>query len=107
MTFRPHRPVSTSWILGALTLSMTGLQPAHGIVTTYLFNNNLSAQESGAPALTAVDPQATSGFQTDTVFGQSRTVYNFIGNTTPAQQAGLSLDTTGRIPANNYSVEMV
>lgn len=75
---------------------------------TYLFNNNLNAQESGVAALTATNPLGTSGFNSDTVFGQTRTVYSFNGNATPVnEQAGLSLDTTGLVTSNNYSVEMV
>jgi hypothetical protein len=77
-------------------------------VATYTFNNTFTPLESGAPSLTATDPLATSGFQVMTVFGQSRTVYHFDGLNSPAtSQGGLTLGTTGLIPANNYSVEMV
>jgi hypothetical protein len=55
-----------------------------------------------------VDPLGLNHFTTATVYGQSRTVFDYQGNADPAsQQAGLSLNTTGLIPANNYSVEMV
>jgi streptogramin lyase len=75
---------------------------------SYSFNDSLAADEYGAPSLSAVDPLGMNGFESATVFGQSRRVYSFDGNASPAdQQAGLSLDTTGLIPQNNYSVEMV
>src|SRR5271157_1110888 len=77
------------------------------VVATYDFNNNLNAVQGGVVALTPVDPESTSGFQTNTVFGVSRTVYHFDGDSTPADQGGLQLDTTGLISSNTYSVEIV
>ncbi len=76
-------------------------------VASYYFNNTLAAQEPGAPALTATDPLGESGFVADTVYGQPRTVYAFTGDNAPADQAGLSLDTTGLLPPSNYSAELV
>ena len=75
-------------------------------VATYQFNGNLAATQAGVSALTATDPQGTSGFGTASVFGVNHGVYNFVGNTTPLQQAGLSLNTTGLL-TQNYSIEMV
>jgi len=75
---------------------------------TYEFNNNLNADQGGVPALTPTDPLSSNEFLTDTVFGQSRTIYRWIGNANPpSQQAGFSLNTTGLITPNNYSVVMV
>lgn len=74
---------------------------------TYMFNNTFAAVEAGKPALVPVDPQGTSVFENDTVFGQSRKVYHFIGTTTPANQSGLTLNTTGLVTPNNYSAELV
>jgi hypothetical protein len=75
---------------------------------TYLFNDNLLAEEPGAPALVSVDPLGRNGFESANVFGQDREVFRFDGNALPTdQQAGLALDTTGLIPPNNYSVQMV
>jgi hypothetical protein len=76
-------------------------------VATYTFQNSLAAQQSGVASLSAVDPQGASGFVTDTLYGQTRQVYAFNGNTPPAEQAGLSLTTTGLVASDNYSVEMV
>jgi hypothetical protein len=77
-------------------------------VATYTFNNSFAALEAGAPALTATDPLSLGSFQTENVFGVNRVTYHFDGANSPVtDQGGLTLDTTGLIPANNYSVEMV
>ena len=75
----------------------------------YLFNNTLASDAGGAPALTVTDPQGASSFTTDTVFGNSQTVYNFQSSSTaPSLQAGLSFDNTGGlITDNDYSVQMI
>ena len=100
------------WPCGALVLAMFTLvlvskQPASAatLKASYLFNDNLNAQEVGAPALVAVDPLAANQFETATVFGQTRRVYHYDGNL--SQQAGLTADTSGLITFNNYSVEIV
>ena len=77
-------------------------------VATYLFNNSLSAQQAGVAALNSVDPLGLNTFGTDTVFGSAHSVFKWNGTNLPtSDQAGLSLDTTGLLPVNNYSVEMV
>ena len=77
-------------------------------VATWNFNNTLAADEPGVSALTAIDPLAANGFITDTVFGTTRQVYRFDGNSTPTQQAGLSINTTGLLNSDNaYSVDMI
>lgn len=81
---------------------------AQAAVATYDFGNNFNANEPGAPALTPVDPTGTSVFVTDMVLGQMRRVWQFNGvNSPPSQQAGLSLNTTGLVPPESYSVDMV
>lgn len=82
---------------------------APSLVATYNFNNTLAADEIGAPALTAIDPLGQNGFITDTVFGETRTVYRFDGSSSPiGNQAGLELDTTGLLDGDDtYSVEIV
>jgi hypothetical protein len=74
---------------------------------TYFFQNSLAAQQGGAPSLTAVNPTGTSGFVSDPLLA-GRTVYHFGGTANPpAQQGGLSLNTTAILPvSNSYSVEM-
>lgn len=78
-------------------------------VAQYDFNGMLTSSVAGAPALTVTDPLASSGFLMDNVMGMTRTVWNFQGERTPVtNQAGLSLDVSGLITANDvYSVEMV
>ncbi len=99
-------------LLGTLTLVScfgAAIAPnAYGsLVATYTFDNTLAAQEAGVTALTAVDPTGTSGYQTETVFGNSRVTYNFNGTASPsAMEGGLDLSTTGLI-TDTYSVEMV
>jgi Concanavalin A-like lectin/glucanases superfamily/PEP-CTERM motif len=76
-------------------------------VASYGFQNTFAADQGGVPALTAVDPLGTSTFVTDTLYGQTRQVYNFNGQTTPADQSGLTVNTTGLISPTTYSVAMV
>lgn len=95
-------------ISSVFALSVASAIAGHAAeIATYTFNNSLAANQSGVASLTAVDPLGTSGFTTDTVFGNSRTVYHFDGNASPAQQGGLNLDTTGLIAGNDYSAEIV
>lgn len=72
---------------------------------TYLFDGSLLAEESGAPALLAIDPLARAQFDTAEVFGETRTVYRFDG--TPTAQGGLSLATSSLTNRTQYSVDMV
>jgi len=103
---RFHNVFAACTVFGAALWA--GAVSAQTPAATYLFQNNFAAVQSGKPALVQVDPQATSLFETDTVFGQSRTVYHFIGSASPpAQQSGLTLNTTGLVTPNNYSVELV
>lgn len=77
-------------------------------VATYQFNDTLDADELGPPSLLAVDPLSQASFTDDIVFGVNRRVYEFGGNAFPAsEQGGLSLDTTGLVAGNDYSVELV
>jgi len=96
--------------MAVLLVGVCAVPRAHSaaLEATYQFNNNLNADQAGVPALTPTDPLGSNGFMTDTVFGQTRTVYRWVGNANPpSQQAGLSLNTTGLITPNNYSVVMV
>jgi hypothetical protein len=96
--------------LSAFVLLCLAAQPASAALlkATYLFNNDLNAEEAGAPSLVPTNPLGLNQFETATVFGQTRPVFHYNGNASPPnQQAGLTLDTTGLIPGNNYSVEMI
>jgi len=93
---------------GVLALmSASPVQALPSLAAEYLFNNTLNSSVGGAPALVATDPLGTSGFGTDTVFGNSRTVYNFNGTNANTQQGGLTLDTTGLLTSNSvWSAEI-
>ncbi|MBL8469763.1 MAG: PEP-CTERM sorting domain-containing protein, partial [Methyloversatilis discipulorum] len=96
---------ATTVLLSAASLAQAAAPTA---VATWNFNNTLAADEAGKPALTVIDPLATSGFMMDTVFGESRWVYRFDGNATPSQQAGLFVDSSGLLDADDaYSVDIV
>ena len=75
---------------------------------TYSFTGNLNPDEAGVPALSPVDPLGQNGFITETVFGQTDSVYRFFGNASPtSQQAGFTLNVSGLITPNSYSVELI
>ncbi|MDD5295342.1 MAG: PEP-CTERM sorting domain-containing protein [Rhodocyclaceae bacterium] len=103
-------PSFPSRLRSRLTLAListfaAGLASASTLQGEYLFNNSFASTLAGAPALVAVDPLGTNGFMSDTVFGQSRTVY--ASNGTGASNAGLTLNTTGLVSNTSYSVEML
>jgi len=94
--------------LMGLALAAPFSAKAVSLVADYTFNNNLNSSVGGAPALVPTNPLGLNGFGTATVFGNIHPVYNYVGNATPVnQQAGLTLDTTGLISANSYSVQVV
>jgi len=105
-----HLMKSFKFALATLAMGLVGAaaQALPVPVATWNFANTLNAAEAGAPALLAIDPLGLNAFVTDTVFGQSQTVYQFNGNRFPvAQQAGLSLNTTGLLSNGNaYTVDM-
>lgn len=76
------------------------------LVGSYGFNNSLASAVPGGQALTLIDPKGKSGFGTDTVFGEQRTVFNFLGSSSPSEQSGLSFNTNGLLVSNDYSVAL-
>jgi uncharacterized protein (TIGR03437 family) len=88
-------------LFGALPL----LGQTASLVGSYTFQNSLAATQGGAPALTAANPRDANAFVMDTVLGQQRMVYQ-MSSQRPAQNAGLSLESTGLNP-NTYSIEML
>lgn len=96
--------------LGALLFAHSAAEGAL-LVATYGFNNSFNADQGGAPSLTLVDPLGKGSFQTDTVLGQSHSVFRWAPGsgvaTSTANETGLSLNTTGLVTPNNYSLEMV
>jgi Concanavalin A-like lectin/glucanases superfamily len=91
----------------ALGIASQPVASAASLFAAYTFDYSLAADQGGVPALITVDPGGTSGFTTATVFGTSRTAYQWIGdNSSPGNEAGLSFDASS-INANDYSVQMV
>ncbi|MFL5294816.1 MAG: PEPxxWA-CTERM sorting domain-containing protein [Phenylobacterium sp.] len=78
------------------------------LVGSYLFNNTLTSSVAGAPTLTLTDPLGTSGFVTDSVFGQNRTVLHIGGAASPVlSQGGLTFNNTGNlVTPDNYSIAL-
>jgi hypothetical protein len=110
MSFREWREIMRhALLIGALSLGMSGLAWGDATaVATYNFQGNFNAVQPGAPALTPVDPEGTSKFTTDTVMGSQSTVWQFNGDNTPADQSGLTLNTTGLITdPGSYSLDMI
>ena len=89
----------------ALAASLSVAAPV--AVATYKFNDSLAADQASAPGLLSVDPFGTNGFETAVVNGSSQRVFHWRGNGgSAAEQAGLTLDATGLVSYDNYSLEM-
>lgn len=100
----PHWPSLTAAFVAALALTSSAATP----VATYQLQGSFSAEESGPPPLTPVDPQGASKFVSDSALGQTRAVWAFNGANSPVdQQAGLMVSTTGLISPHTYSVDFV
>ncbi|MCX6606469.1 MAG: hypothetical protein NTV52_23155 [Acidobacteria bacterium] len=96
--------------LFSLLVLFSALLPAQNAVqvSNYLFQGNLNPQRGGSAVLTATNPSGNSGFVTDTVFGQARTVYAVAGAASPrAAQGGLTYQAKDKVPRDNYSMEFV
>jgi hypothetical protein len=95
------------YVLGAALAAALPTVPAAAVtlVGSYGFNNTLTSSTPGQ-TLGLIDPTGRSGFGTDTVFGQQRTVFNFRGTNATGQQSGLTFDTGGLLTANSYSVAL-
>jgi hypothetical protein len=106
-----NTPTNTATTTNTPTPSVTNRMPCSNTVpvASYYFNNTLAATEAGKPALIAVNPTGNNKFTTETVLGVSRSVYEWSG-TEPFDsnlQGGLTLNTTGLIEYDNYSVEIL
>lgn len=76
-------------------------------VATYKFNDTLAAEQATALALLSVNPLGTNGFESATVNGSTQQVFRWRGNgSDPTLQAGLTLDATGLVSYDNYSIAM-
>ncbi len=93
---------------GSIVFGATATPATATPVATYRFNNSLAADQSGVPSLLSVDPLGLNNFEDVVVDGVSQRVFHWRGHANPtSQQAGLTLDATGLVPYNNYSIEMV
>lgn len=78
------------------------------LVATYSFNDTLNPSFGAAPALVAINPNGNNRFETAIVNGTSQRVYRWDGSgSSPLLHAGFSLNATGLVQYDNYSVEMV
>lgn len=105
-------PLRQAFVLSACALMvLAGLAvpaPAATVRATYLFDDTLAAVEPGAPTLFQVNPLGMNGFETAMVYSSPRRVFRWDGNPFPlTEQAGLFVNTTGLIPVNSYSAELV
>ncbi|MEL7039474.1 MAG: LamG-like jellyroll fold domain-containing protein [Cyanobacteria bacterium J06592_8] len=90
---------SLSALVGLSFLALPLPSFAATLVADYQFDNSLASSIEGAPSL--FDLGTDNFFGTETVDGQSTTVFNF------AEQTGLQLSTEGLIPNDDYSVSML
>ena len=94
--------------LAAASMAFGGAASAAVLVASYGFGDSLAADQAGVASLLAIDPTAVAAFEDATVFGSSRRVYTWGGSGGSAStQGGFSLNTTGLLSYDNYSVEMV
>ena len=95
-------------LLSALVfVAGTSVSHAATLVATYNFNDSLLAEEASAPALLSVDPLLANIFETALVNGSSQRVFHWHGDgMDPANNAGLTLDATGLVAYDNYSLEL-
>ena len=92
----------------ALSALFGGGASAAALVASYGFNNTLAADQAGVASLVGIDPAGVNGFETAVVNGLSQRVYRWGGDgNSPARQGGLSVNTTGLVSYDNYSVELI
>lgn len=95
-------------VLAAAGLFVSGAASAAVLVASYGFNDSLAADQAGVASLVAIDPTGANQFETAVVNGNTQRVYTWGGvGSSPSTQGGFSLDTTGLLSYDNYSVEMV
>lgn len=86
--------------------SLAGAGHAANLVDAYSFNGTLASTQPGGQSLGLIDPTGTSGFGVDTIFGQTRTVFNFNGTNANADQSGLTYNAAGLLTPNSYSIAL-
>lgn len=103
------KPMAYKTLLFCVSCSLSSLAiSAPTPVATYNFNNSLAANEANTPALTAIDPLSENKFVSDTVFGETRQVYEFNGNILSVENAGLSFPSIGFLNNDDaFSIEII
>lgn len=98
------KTIAIMLLAGGVSLASPSL--AATLIGSYSFNGNFDSSTAGGQTLGVIDPTGQSGFGTDTVFGTTRTVWNFNGNTNPTTgQSGLTLNPVG-VTSNSYSIAL-
>ncbi len=101
-----HKLLCTS-LVALAALCSAGVASAATVVATYNFNDTLNANELGAPSLTSVDPLGLNAFENAVVNGNAQRVFHWQGlGDDPAKNGGLTLDATGLLLYDAYSIEM-
>jgi len=99
--------LQVSVVCAGLCFAASATMAAPVAVATYKFNNTLTAEEAVAPALLSVNPLGTNGFESATVNGSSQQVFHWRGlGNDPTTQAGLTLNASGLVSYDNYSISM-
>jgi MYXO-CTERM domain-containing protein len=94
-------------LLACSILLPAGWAQAATLVASYSFADTLAADGGGAPALVSIDPLGLNRFEDALVNGVAQRVFHWDGSgSSPTQNAGLSLNTTGLVQYDNYSIEL-
>jgi hypothetical protein len=86
-------------------LAFTTQAEAATLVGAYGFDGTLASSQPGGATLGLIDPTGTSGFGTATVFGETRSVFNFNGTSANDSQSGFTLSSEG-LSADSYSIAL-
>jgi hypothetical protein len=102
----PVRQSLRALIAGSIAVPC-GLAQAATLVASYSFADTLAADGGSAPALVSIDPLALNRFEDALVNGVTQRVFRWDGSgSDPTLNAGLSLNATGLVQYDNYSVEL-
>jgi Tol biopolymer transport system component len=90
-------------ILFSALLMLAAATRAHSqtLKADYQFQGNLNSSVAGAPAMANLTGSSANSFQTDTIDGYTRQTVRF------PQNNGLSVNTSGVIPSNAYTIVML
>jgi hypothetical protein len=92
-------------IFSAAVLAISAQAEGATLVGAYGFDGTFESSQPGGATLGLIDPTGTSAFGTDTVFGETRSVFNFNGTSANEDQSGLTLSSAG-LTADSYSIAL-